>query len=217
MESTPNDDTPVEIYQLRVLVRQISPIIWRRILVRDDSTIADLHYTLQIAMGWSDSHLHQFIIYGKRYGIQQPGGIWFSDNPYLVSLKQFKFRLNERFLYEYNFYDNWQLEIRVEKHIPYDSSKSYPVCTGGVRAAPPEDCGGPCEFMALKQKYSPWHIEERLLDFLEQEEVEDFYEELYALKYWLNAERFDRLSVNRILKQYASGDETWCDYMGELL
>src|SRR5919106_4259961 len=46
------------IYQLRVVLLGISPIIWRRLLVRGDSTIADLHHTLQITFGWSDDHLH---------------------------------------------------------------------------------------------------------------------------------------------------------------
>jgi hypothetical protein len=55
----------VKVYQIRVYLRQISPVIWRRLLVRSDSTIADLHYTLQIAMGWDDSHLNRFVIRGK--------------------------------------------------------------------------------------------------------------------------------------------------------
>jgi hypothetical protein len=58
----------VEIYQLHVWIRQISPMIWRRLLVRSDSSIADLHYTLQIAFGWSDEHLNQFHIHGQDYG-----------------------------------------------------------------------------------------------------------------------------------------------------
>ena len=51
--------SPPEVYQLHVWSREISPMIWRRLLVRSDSTIADLHYTLQIAMGWEGYHLHQ--------------------------------------------------------------------------------------------------------------------------------------------------------------
>lgn len=61
--------TSVEVYQLRISLQAISPMIWHRLLVRSDSTIAELHHTLQIAMGWEDAHLHQFIIRGKRYGI----------------------------------------------------------------------------------------------------------------------------------------------------
>jgi hypothetical protein len=48
----------IEVYQLHVWLCEISPLIWRRLLVRSDSSIADLHYTLQIAMGWDDAHLH---------------------------------------------------------------------------------------------------------------------------------------------------------------
>jgi hypothetical protein len=41
---------------LRVVLRGIGQLIWRRLLVRGDSTIADLHRTLQVAFGWSDEH-----------------------------------------------------------------------------------------------------------------------------------------------------------------
>jgi hypothetical protein len=78
MAKMPDSSFPV-IYQLKVVLLGISPMIWRRLLVSSDSSIEDLHYTLQIAMGWEDIHLHQFIIHGKQYGITQPGGIIFSD------------------------------------------------------------------------------------------------------------------------------------------
>src|SRR6266704_6228912 len=90
-------------YQLRVFLRGISPMIWRRLLVRSDSSIADLHYTLQIAMGWDDAHLHRFRIRGKDYGISRIGGIGFRDDPCEVRLADIHFRHNERFLYEYDF------------------------------------------------------------------------------------------------------------------
>ncbi|HEY7126681.1 MAG TPA: hypothetical protein VH540_22275 [Ktedonobacterales bacterium] len=48
----------VEVYQFRVWIREISPQIWRRLLVQSDSTIADLHAILQISFGWTDDHLH---------------------------------------------------------------------------------------------------------------------------------------------------------------
>ena len=138
----------VEIYQLHVWIRQISPMIWRRLLVRSDSTIADLHYTLQIAFGWSDEHLHQFRIHGQAYGDYHDGGINFSKNPGLVKLSDFKFRKNERFIYEYDFGDFWEHSVRLEARLPAKEGKSYPYCIGGQRRAPPEDSGGPHEFMA---------------------------------------------------------------------
>jgi hypothetical protein len=65
-----------------------------------DSTIADLHYTLQIAMGWTDSHLHRFQIYGREFGVYQSGGPIFDAPAEKVRLADFCFRLRERFLYE---------------------------------------------------------------------------------------------------------------------
>jgi Plasmid pRiA4b ORF-3-like protein len=65
---------PPDVTQLHVWWREISPMIWRRLLVRSESSIANLQYILQMAMGWEGYHLHHVIIRGKRYGIPQPGG-----------------------------------------------------------------------------------------------------------------------------------------------
>jgi hypothetical protein len=96
-----SDSEQLVIYQLHIFILGISPMIWRRIKIRSDSTIADLHYIIQIVMGWTDSHLHRFIIHGKHYGIAQIGGMWFSDDPKVVKLSDFGWRGRERFLYEY--------------------------------------------------------------------------------------------------------------------
>lgn len=138
------------VYQLKVWILEISPMVWRRILVRSDSTIADLHYTIQIAIGWSDLHLNRFHIHGQEYGVYHDGGTSFSDNPELVLLSTFGFRTRERFLYEYDFGDAWQHEIRVEKCLPLEPKKIYPVCIDGKHAVPPEECGGALAYMALK-------------------------------------------------------------------
>jgi hypothetical protein len=95
-------DTPeTTIYQLKVVLLGVSPMIWCRILVRNDSTIANLHFILQIVMGWTDIHLHRFRIHGKPCGIDRIGGISFRHDPHKVQLKDFRFRLNEHYLYEY--------------------------------------------------------------------------------------------------------------------
>ncbi len=70
-----------EVYQLHVWLLHISPMIGRRLLVRSDTTLYDLHCLLQIAFAWTDTHLHQFLIRCKAYGITQPGGPWFTDDP----------------------------------------------------------------------------------------------------------------------------------------
>ena len=211
------DDNTEFVYQLRVWVREISPAIWRRLLVRSDSNIADLHYTIQIVMGWTDFHLHQFIIHGKSYGVSRVGGIWFADDPDKVRLCDLQLREKGRFLYEYDFGDLWQHEIRVEKKLPIAPKKIYPVCIGGARSTPPEDCGGPWAFMELQQRYSFYNIAERLMEIVESDDLEecrdDYREEVTEFLYWLKADEFPRRNVNRRLKQYALGDEEWLNYM----
>src|SRR6266496_3375666 len=104
----------VAVYQLHASLLEISPAIWRRLLVRSDITIADLHYALQIAFDWSDSHLHRFVIHGKAYGIAQSGGISFADDPRQVRLSDLGLRINTRFHYEYDFGDLWRHQLRLE-------------------------------------------------------------------------------------------------------
>ena len=99
MEST---DKSTEIYQLRIWIRKISPQIRRHLLERSGSTIAELHDISQVAFGWSDDHLHRFLICGKPYGIARIGGTIFDDNPRLVQLRDFHFRLKETWRYEYD-------------------------------------------------------------------------------------------------------------------
>jgi hypothetical protein len=96
------------VLKLRVLLSGISPLIWCRLLVRSDATIADLHATLQLALGWTDEHLNRFVIQGREYGIAYIGGMSFRDDPRRVWLADFGFRPHERFHYEYDFTDGWQ-------------------------------------------------------------------------------------------------------------
>src|SRR6266516_1527628 len=219
MPEPPTNPEPV-VYQLRVVLRGVSPLIWRRLLVRSDSTIADLHATFQLALGWSDEHLNRFVIHGREYGVWHDGGIGFRDNPRHVRLANLGLRVRERFLYEYDFTDGWQHDVRIEQILPLDPRRSYPLCIGGRRAVPPEDCGGPWAFLELRQHYSALRIAEWLLELLKRiavandrrgeddddsnehhddDAVDDDYEELVQLLRWLKIDRFDRRAANREL------------------
>src|SRR2546430_5513183 len=155
------------VLKLRVVLRGISPLTWRRLLVRSDATIDDLHATLQLALGWTDEHLNRFVIQGREYGVAHIGGMSFGDDPRRVRLADFDFGPHERFLYEYDFTDGWQHDVRVERLLPLESGRTYPVCVGGRRGVPPEDCGGPWAFLELRQRYSVVTIARRLADLLE--------------------------------------------------
>jgi Plasmid pRiA4b ORF-3-like protein len=84
-----------------VVVRGVSPLIWRRLLIPADTTIADLHAVLQIAFGWTGTHLHRFAVQGREYGTGYVGGPRFGDDPRLVRLGDLGLRPRERFTYHY--------------------------------------------------------------------------------------------------------------------
>jgi Plasmid pRiA4b ORF-3-like protein len=198
------------IYQLHILLLKISPAIWRRVLVPADQNLADFHNILHMVMGWDDSHLHRFLIHGKEFGVAQPGGFWFSDDPTQIRLHDLHLRVKERFVYEYDFHAFWRLQIRLEKILPFDATRPSPVCIGGARQAPPTWCNGPLAYLEQKQYYSLSHIESRLLEILEDEEarVGDFQEEAATMLFWLQADRFDCFAVNDRLTLFATGETT---------
>ncbi len=200
------------VYQLRVVLRGVSPLLWRRLLVRNDTTIADLHATLQTALGWSDEHLNRFVIHGREYGVSHDRGIGFCDDPRRVHLADLALRERERFLYEYDFTDGWQHDVRVERILPLDSQRRYPVCVGGRRTVPPEDCGGPWAFLELRQRYSIISIADQLMKLVNRRLVigaeafvHDHYEDVKQLLRWLEIDRFDRRAVNRRLEDGTPG------------
>ncbi|MCL5962566.1 MAG: plasmid pRiA4b ORF-3 family protein [Chloroflexi bacterium] len=132
-----------DIYQLKVTLKGIKPPIWRRIQVRSDITLYKLHKVLQVVMGWTDSHLHQFIIEGRYYGEPDPDFGWEKTvNEKRVRLPQVIHHERSKFAYEYDFGDGWMHEILVEKILEPEPGKQYPLCLAGRRSAPPEDCGG---------------------------------------------------------------------------
>jgi hypothetical protein len=129
-------------YQLKVTLKGSKPPIWRRIQVTSDTTLVKLHRILQCVMGWEGYHLYQFVIGGIAYG--DPGllGELEAEDARPVTLETIVRGEQFKFLYEYDFGDSWEHELRIEKTLPLEEGKRYPVCLTGKRACPPEDCGG---------------------------------------------------------------------------
>ena len=105
----------IAIYQLRVVLCGVSPLVWRRLLVVSTTSIAELHEILQNAFSWSGEHLHRFLIHGAAYGIPCLGGIVFREDARRVPLSRFRLHCGERFRYEYDFMADWKLDIRLER------------------------------------------------------------------------------------------------------
>ena len=131
-------------YQLKISLLEIQSEIWRRLLVPGGLSLDRLHEIFQVAMGWTNSHLHQFSVGDIRYGVPDPdfdqGDVRDERN---VRLCEIAPRVNDSFVYEYDFGDGWGHRVVVEKILtPEDSPADLPVCLAGARACPPEDCGG---------------------------------------------------------------------------
>jgi hypothetical protein len=118
--------TQPHIYQLRMVLRGISPLIWRRVLMRSETTLAHLHAMLQILFTWSDEHLHSFHIHGREYGSS-------GANASHVRLSDLRLHRGERFRYVYDFGAHWECDIRLEAILPLAPRRVYPVCMGGVK------------------------------------------------------------------------------------
>jgi hypothetical protein len=140
------------IYQLRLVLAGISPMIWRRLLVSGETTIAQLHQYIQVAFNWSGEHWHRFHIHGKDYGIAYLGGISFADDPHQLPLSRFRLHPRESFRYEYDFTANWRVDIRLEKILPQDQ-RVLPVCTGGRAAAPGEVYAGAIVYLQRLERH----------------------------------------------------------------
>jgi hypothetical protein len=139
------DSRSVPLHQLKVTLKWSNPRIWRRVVVRSDMPLDGLHYVIQVAMGWTDSHLHQFVAGGAIYGTPDPQNAGFGreildEGRHTVA--DLAPAVKKKFLYEYDFGDGWMHEVVAEKFLPPDTGFQTPVCLAGRNACPPEDCGG---------------------------------------------------------------------------
>jgi len=136
-----------ELYQLRVVLCGVSPLVVRHLLIASETSVAELHEILLLAFDWSGEHLHRFRIHGRDYGVAHLGGMDFDEDARKVPLSRFRLHGGERFRYEYDFTAGWALDVRLDQVRPWDPKFSGPVCTGGRRAAPPEDCAGTTDYL----------------------------------------------------------------------
>ncbi|MDR0597427.1 MAG: plasmid pRiA4b ORF-3 family protein [Treponema sp.] len=138
------------IYVLRAKIEGSKPPIWRKLSVPGDYSLEDLHIVLQIAFGWENDHMHSFIIDSTEYGMAESMkmiDVFFDDeiiDENTVCLDDLLAE-KQKFTYLYDFGDSWKHTITVSKTIPAEDDTgepSAPLCLGGARAGPPEDCGG---------------------------------------------------------------------------
>lgn len=138
---------PVQIYQLKIALRDIKPPIWRRVQTKDCS-LGKLHDIIQACMGWQECHLHLFEIAGEEFGDPEQWPKEFEEDKdtldeHRTKLSQIAGHSIKKFSYVYDMGDGWHHTIQIEKTLPTVAGVHYPRCITGKRACPPEDCGGP--------------------------------------------------------------------------
>lgn len=141
-------------YQFKIQLRGVTkPPVWRRIIVPEEFTFQEFHEVIQLVFEWNDYHLYQFSPSG--YGSNPVIALPAEDEWEKPELNAKKTRLNQvftrekqRYVYIYDFGDDWTHQIELEKLVPDDSK--IPVCLAGKGACPPEDCGGAWGYEELK-------------------------------------------------------------------
>ena len=179
----------MDIYQLKITLMDVRPLIWRRIQVQDTVNLPQLHKVLQIVMGWENSHLHRFTVDRRRHR----GEFDAFDNQHhhasKVTLRLLLGEQDTQFLYyEYDFGDGWIHEVCNEKAQPPEPGKLYPFCIGGERNCPPEDCGGS-------------HGYQEMLKALRDERDPDHASTVEWIGRDFDPEAFDADAVNRRLRR----------------
>ena len=169
----------MEVFVIKVTLLGISPPVWRRTLVHRHITLRNLHKTLQTVMGWTNSHLHQFVFNRQKYSDPKFGlGAGIIDES-RTSLGDVICTPGTRLLYEYDFGDGWQHDLLLEEVLLGDETFRQ-ICVAGARNCPPEDCGGPQGFADLlkvvKDSRHPEH------DDIKEWVGEDFAPEYFAME-----------------------------------
>jgi hypothetical protein len=175
------------IYQLKITLKGVKPPIWRRIQVPGEISLSQLHEILQTVMGWHNYHLYAFKADGTEYGEPDPDYGLDLRNARTAKLNRIAPGPGSKLRYQYDFGDDWQHEILVEKVLPPEPGTQYPICLAGRRACPPEDCGGFWGYAQLLEALrDPAHPEHESL----QEWVGGYFD----------PEAFDLEAVNQALR-----------------
>ena len=200
------------IYQIQIELLRSRPGIWRRLLVPSEMLLSDLHKVIQTTMGWTNSHLHQFIKDRTFYTERIPDDdLW--DEMNNVDYKKMKIsdlllKENDTIVYEYDFGDGWEHEIVLERILSAEENTFYPVCIGGRKKCPPEDCGG-----------IPGYI--NMLSILDQPDHEEYESYITWLGGKFDPENFNVEFVNTLLQRKKFGlpdptdDDQILQYSGE--
>lgn len=181
-----------KIYQVQIALKGFKPKVWRRLLIPSNLLLSDFHKIIQTSMGWTNSHLHQFIKNRTFYTEKvQDDDFW--DEMNNVDYENIKIsdllkKEKDKIIYEYDFGDCWEHDIILEKILPLDANTKYPLCLTGKMNCPPEDCGG------------IWGYSD-MLEILQKPDHEEYESYIEWLGEKFDPEYFNKDEVNELLRK----------------
>jgi len=176
-----------QIYQIQIALQNSKPKIWRRVIVNSDISLEDFHKIIQTTMGWTNSHLHHFVV-GRTYYAPEEFELDDTKDTRRVKLNSILQHEKEKIKYEYDFGDSWLHDIILEKILPFEKTIEIPKCIGGKQNCPPEDCGG------------IWGYTE-LLEIISNPKHKEYKEQMEWLGGEFEPEHFDIDEINKLLKE----------------
>ncbi len=175
-----------KILEIKITLKGSKPPIWRRIQVAQNTLLPDLHKTIQMVMGWTNSHLHQFAD-GKTIYSMPTEDDWIPVNDYSnIAIGKFLKKKGDTLVYEYDFGDGWEHILQLENVL--EGGTEVPVCLAGKRACPPEDCGG------------IWGYSD-LLEILANPDHEEYESSLEWVGDEFDPDYLDIVEINELLKK----------------
>ena len=172
------------IYQFKVTLKGIRPPIWRRFLIDNRVTFEDLHIIIQIVMGWENYHLYNFDTKDTRVEIVDDSFEFFPSSKEVYDAEETQVgelltEEKQKCLYTYDFGDDWEHELVLEKVLPIDEKILVPTCLKGKRACPPEDCGGVYMYNEIQTALKgEGELDEEMKEWLGEFDPEEFDLEL---------------------------------------
>lgn len=180
-----------QIAQLKITLKHLKPPVWRQVQVPSSMTLENLHWVVQLALGWENSHMHHFKVGKTYYGTLYPDdfdGTTETKDERKVTVGEVLAKPKAKIEYEYDFGDSWEHEIVLEKVLLPEQGVKYPVCLDGKNACPPEDCGGVWGYA-------------NLLEVIDDPEHPDHEETMEWLGEEFDPEAFSVEAVNKALRK----------------
>jgi len=158
------------IARLRIELEGTHPLVWRLVDVPLSFTLMALHEIIQVMMQWENAHLFEFVVGDQVYGAPFPEDRVLDrkvSQAKSIRLKSLVDRGVDRFVYVYDFGDNWRHHIIIEAVRQGDDNTDYPAFVNGARRAPPDDVGGTSGFEEFLQAVTdPRHEDhDRMLEW----------------------------------------------------